>query len=174
MSKKTRLYIGASIGTSFVAKLISRFQYGFKYTHVFYINDDHIESSDPLIIEANETPILSGGIVREGKLFSNDFKYHKVNTKFDVFYIKCTEDEKNKVEQFLRDKIKFKAKYDYLGIIGFIFKSRKVQSKSRFTCGEFIYDALDSAGINLFNFTEPQEVSPRILLKSRKIIKYVK
>jgi uncharacterized protein YycO len=56
-------------------------------------------------------------------------------------------------------------KYDWLGILGFVFR-RRTQNQDRFFCSELIYWACRMAGLELLREVEPWQVSPGELATS--------
>jgi len=158
MKKKIKVYIGASKGISFTSRIIKWYQWGEPHTHIFYIVGNPIVKN-PLVIESFEKPLFKGG-VRKGRFFD----LHTEGTEYDVYSVLVTYEQKEKIEEFLEDKIGHK--YDYLGILGFEFRSKNMQSKKRYFCSELVFSAFQHAGINLLANTFPSQVSPALFIKS--------
>lgn len=55
--------------------------------------------------------------------------------------------------------------YDYLGVFRFVTRRRAKQNKKWF-CSELVFAAIQAGGLNLFERTEPWEVSPGLLARS--------
>lgn len=154
----SKIIIGGSKGDSLVSSVISWFQFGNEHSHVFYcVPDTNLEN--PEVIEAWHEPLLKGGGVRRGTFYSSE------NSVFDLYYIECTEQQAKDFHKFMEDRVG-KHSYDYLGILGFAFRSKKLQRNNAYFCSEIIFEGLQSVGINLLNYTEPQRVSPALLLRS--------
>ena len=159
-----KVFIGASKGISFTSKLIKWWQFGFPYTHVFYIIDENPFSSNPEVIEAWHQPILKGGGVYQCKLSKN----HTEGTVFSVFSVEVSYDQKQKIEKFLKEQVG--KKYDFLGLLGFPLRQKKIGKNNKWFCSELVFQAFLMAGVELLRYTNPQEVSPRLLLKSTRLI----
>jgi len=159
-----KVFIGASKGISLGSKLIRYWQFGFPYTHIFYIIDENPFSNNPEIIEAWHQPILKGGGVYRCKLSQN----HTIGTEYTIFSVEVSYSQKQKIEEFLKKQIG--KKYDFIGLLAFPFRMKKLAKNKRWFCSELIFAAFLFAGVELLKYTEPQEVSPRLLLKSTRLI----
>jgi hypothetical protein len=163
---KVKAYILASKGKSFVSRLIRKYQRGFPYTHIAYVlkPDKH----NPLVIEAwhepykitFKPPFLEGGGVYMYRFGDN----HTPGTEFTIFSVDVTEEQKQKIEEFLYNTLG-RSKYDFKGILGFATFS-DYQNPNKWFCSELVFTAFQNAGVKLLNFIEPWKVSPRILLLS--------
>ena len=154
-----KVYVGASKGISLGSKLIKYWQFGFPYTHIFYILGDPVDN-DPLIIEAWHQPILKGGRVCLCNLSEN----HSKGTLYSVFSIEVTENQKKNIESFLKDQIG--KKYDFIGLLAFPFRMKKLAKNKRWFCSELVFEAFLRAGVELLQYTDSHEVSPALFLKS--------
>ena len=148
-----KVYVLASKGISPTSRLIRWWQWGFPFTHVAFVVDLK-DKNDPVVIEA----WWNG--VRRGR-FS---KIHTPGTEFAVYSVQVTEEQKEKIEEFLQRQLG--KPYDWLGILGFPLRNRKLESKNRWFCSELVFAAFKKAGVELLKNTHPSEVSPRLFLKS--------
>lgn len=60
-------------------------------------------------------------------------------------------------------------KYDYKGVFGFVTRANQKDNK-RWFCSELAFAGLQHVDINLFERTEPWEVSPSLLIRSPLLI----
>lgn len=160
--EKTTIYFGASKGKSFISKIIRWFQWGYPYTHTFYVMDK-TDKDNPTVIEAWHEPLLKGGSVRLGKFFEEN-EYHTKDTEIDYFALEVTVKQKEDLEIFLMSKLGFK--YDIVGISGFATRLKNTHSKSKYFCSEILFEGLQHVGIDLWKYTSPQSVSPAMFVKS--------
>lgn len=144
-------YILASKGKSLPSKIIRWWQFGYPYTHIAYVLE---LMEDPYVIEAWK------GEVRKG-FFS---AHHTKGTEFAIFSVEVLPSQKEAIEGFLLEQIG--KKYDWLGILGFPFRSKNLQDPDRWFCSELVFYAFKQAGVGLLRDTHPSEVSPRLFLKS--------
>ena len=147
-----KAYVLASKGISLTSRLIRWWQWGFPYTHIAYCLDLS-DPNDPYVIEAWD-------FVRSG-FFS---EVHTPGTEFAVYSVQVTEEQKEKIEEFLQRQLG--KPYDWLGILGFPLRSLKLERKDRWFCSELVFTAFKQAGVELLKNTHPSEVSPRLFLKS--------
>ncbi|WP_456459700.1 YiiX/YebB-like N1pC/P60 family cysteine hydrolase [Desulfurobacterium sp.] len=148
-----KAYVLASKGISLTSRLIRWWQWSFPYTHIAYCLSLS-DLNDPIVVEA----WWNG--VRQGK-FSD---VHTPGTEFAVYSIQVTEEQKEKIEEFLQRQLG--KPYDWLGILGFPLRNWKLESKDRWFCSELVFTAFKQAGVELLKNTHPSEVSPRLFLKS--------
>lgn len=148
----TNLYIGASIGKSFISKCIRKYQNNYKYTHVFYIlnndiNDIYQKDINSLkTIEAWPKPLYTLGNVHHHK--PNDkYKLHTSNTKFMIINLIVFKKQKQLIEEFLFNQVG--KHYDFLGIFNFIIESN-LQEQNKWFCSELLVAAFKYAGINIY------------------------
>jgi len=157
MAEHTYAYILASKGLSLTSQIIKWFQFGFPYTHIAYVvnygSDDFIEH-DPVVIEAWWPEVRIGR-------FS---EVHTPGTPFTVFRVPVTLKEKVKIEDFLMRQIG--RKYDVIGLLAFLTRLKRVAKNNYWFCSELTFAAFKNAGVELLKFTEPQEVTPALFLKS--------
>jgi hypothetical protein len=195
-SNKNKLvdtYILASEGISLISNLIKKYQRGFPYTHIAYVykwnEKDNRLKNNPIVIEAWHLPvrkkfmekrikILGKKIItvkipkiQFGGVFLRDFaSSHTIGTKFSIFRVKTTLEQKEKIEEFLFDKVRKTelglVEYDLKGFFGFITFSKNSDDKNAYFCSELVFSAYKYAGIELLKNIEPYKVSPRLLLLS--------
>lgn len=97
-----------------------------------------------------------------GFLSAHEFNYKYQDTKTTEFEVKLTPRQEKKVKDFI---IKHQGKaYDYTMAFRFVTR-RQVNRKAsnKWFCSELVFAALQSAGVNLLERTEPWEVSPGTL-----------
>jgi len=163
----TKAYILASKGKGFISNLIKKFQQNFPYTHIAYVlkPDKH----NPYVIEAWHEPYnftVKPPFITGGGVYEYYFGYnHEPGTEFTIFSIDITNEQRKKIEEFLKHQLG-KSKYDFKGILGFATFS-DYQNPEKWFCSELVYAAFLNAGIRLLsNFIEPHKVTPRIFLLS--------
>jgi hypothetical protein len=150
-----KIYFLASKGISFTSKIIRWWQFGFPYTHIAIpININN--KSNPIVIE------MWWNGIRKGRFFD----VHTKGTNFAVYSVNVDKNTYLRFHKELDYAFNKNYKYDWLGILGFPFRSTKLQSKRRFFCSELAFYVAKEAGIELLINTEPAEVSPRLFLKS--------
>jgi len=148
-----KAYVLASKGISPTSRIIRWWQWGFPYTHIAYCLDI-ADCNDPVVIEAWWNGVRKGW-------FS---EVHTPGTEFSVYSVDVSPSQKEKIESFLKEQIG--KPYDWLGILGFPLRSRKLERKNRWFCSELVFTAFKQAGVELLKNTHPAEVSPRLFLKS--------
>ena len=148
-----KIYILASKGLSFTSKVIRWYQFGFSYTHIGYVwsLDD---KRNPVVVEA-WLPRVRLGRFSEA---------HTPKTPFSIFSIIVEERQKRMIESFLLKQIG--KKYDLFGLLSFAIRRKFPAKNDRWFCSELVFTAFQKAGINLLNYTSPQEVTPALFLKS--------
>jgi uncharacterized protein YycO len=155
--KDPNIYILASKGISLTSLPIRIYQFGFPYTHIAYVlnyGEPGYDVNNPKVIEA-WWPKVRVGYFKD---------VHTPGTEFTVFKLKATEEQKKKVEKFLMSQVgKW---YDLIGLMTFVLRWKKVAKNNFWFCSELVFAALKNAGIEILKFTEPQEVTPRLFLKS--------
>lgn len=152
-----KVYVGASKGISFISKLIRYYQFGYPYTHAFYIHD----INNLIITEAWHLPLRRGGrVYYKAPITLN----HSKGTEITIYSLNITKEQKEKIEKFLEEQ-KDK-KYDYLGLLSFPFRNCNFNNKKRWFCSELVYAAFLSAGIELLRNVKPCEVDIKTLLSS--------
>jgi len=157
MADSTYIYILASKGISFVSTLIRWYQFGFPYTHIAYVTNydsPDFEPHNPQVIEA-WLPKVRFGYFAET---------HTPGTEFTVFRLKVTQHQKEVIENFLYNQIG--RPYDLIGLLAFLTRIKKVAKNNFWFCSELVFRAIKEAGISLLKYTDPEEVSPALFLKS--------
>lgn len=156
-SDKVKIIIGGSRGDSPISSVIRWFQFGNEITHTFYCLPN-TDLNNPEVIEAWHLPIRTFGGVRRGRFYRDD-----ITKKY--FYVEVTKEQADRFYQFMLDRVG-KHRYDYLGILGFAIRSKDVQRGDSYFCSELLFEAFQHIGINLLNYTQPQRVSPELLVRS--------
>ena len=90
-------------------------------------------------------------------------KHVKPNDEIYIYYIFLPKNKYNQIMNFLVQRIG--AKYDWTGILGFIFKM-DIEDRYKFFCSELIYDAFLAANIHLLNADSGFKIDPQTLLYS--------
>lgn len=134
-------------GKSFVSKAIRFVTRSSKYSHVgFLTNTDEL-------IECWPTP---------GNKFQNwtlsSFANHKKGTSYEIWELKVSKPKSFLIHCFFQDQLNFSTKYDWLGVLAFVFKSLNT-SPRRLFCSEGCIKPL----VKLFDWTKitPSHVSPQ-------------
>ncbi len=174
MLEENYVYVGASIGISFVSKLIRLYQWGYPYTHIFVIDDRELESFDDLF-DGSKIVVYEAFPKKNPKPgFNNVYRdkfsaMHSKNTKYSVF--------KLNVKNYHYKKAIFKEldrhlgkKYDWLGILGFITRNKNLEDPDKLFCSEYAFMCINpyfkqAHNKPLLRDTKPAEVSPRLFLK---------
>lgn len=138
-------------GTSLVSRLI-RWQTRSPYSHASLI------FNDGTMVEAREG---------HGVLWHRSARVAIGNTKVDLFELRRGASAKQRaaMTEFLKDQLG--KDYDYLMVARFLSRrqeSRKTRGK--WFCSELVFAAIQKLGVNLFDRTEPWEVSPGMLARS--------
>ena len=161
-----KAYILASKGKSFISKLIKRYQRGFPYTHIAYVLNIR-DRFNPLVIEAWHLPFkftFRFPFIKGGGVYKYRFsEQHTPGTEFTIFSIEVTNEQKEKIENFLLNQLG--KEYDFKGIFGFASYS-DLQDTDKWFCSELVFAAFKYAGVELLKNIEPYKVSPRIFLLS--------
>lgn len=152
----TKTYIGASKGVSLVSRLIRWRQWGFPYTHIFYVGQEFPEyPNDPDVIEAWWDGVVSGELSLR----------HTPGTEFSLYSFEVDSREQAvSIDDFMVSLVG--KKYDWRGIFGFMAFSKKVENAKRWFCSECVFAAALRVEVELLLHTAPAEVSPRLFLKS--------
>jgi len=161
-----KAYILASRGKSFVSRLIKKYQRNYPYTHIAYVLD-LTDKYNPFVIEAWHLPMRpywKFPFVKGGGVYMYKFsEQHTPGTEFTIFSVQVTEEQKQKIEEFLFDQLG--KEYDFKGIFGFASYS-DVQDMNKWFCSELVFAAFKYAGINLLRDIPAYKVSPRLFLLS--------
>jgi hypothetical protein len=133
-------------GVSFQSKLIKFWTRG-DYSHTAYVVDDNSSFFNSIIEPVNN----------KYWDFSNIYNDHFPNTVIHYYSKSVTIDQKQIVDQFFVKLATNRAKYDWKGILGFVFKNP--DNKSKFFCSEAATMSLIEAGIWPSSL-RPYRVSP--------------
>lgn len=133
---------------------ISKFQWGSPYTHIAIVKN---VMKDPLMVwEA-----ISGGVVLN--------KWVAPPKGYDLFYIPCTTSELAAAYIFLSQQ---EGKgYDYMGLLGFLWRSNSWQNDSKWFCSELAAATMERAGFTEgpnFKVVQPHQLPPTLLLATAK------
>ena len=151
------VYILASKGISLSSMLIRWYQFGFPYTHIAYVtnyNSPDFNPHNPKVIEAWFPKVRIG-------YFSES---HTPGTKFTIFRLKVTQQQKEVIENFLYNQIG--RPYDIIGLLTFLTRLKRIARNKFWFCSELVFRAIKEAGIDLLKYTSPEEVTPALFLKS--------
>jgi uncharacterized protein YycO len=121
-------------GKSAVSRIIRAFNWS-PYSHVAWVDDD-----DFSVIEAWHR----GGVTHVASPNVN----HTPGTMVDIFYVTSEQAFQTEIiRQFLKDQVG--KKYDFAGILGFIFRATRLQRKQKWFCSELVAEAYATAGLPL-------------------------
>lgn len=162
MSEKVKVYIGATKGISFISKLIRYYQFGYEYTHAFYVHD----IQNLIITEAWHLPLLKGGNVYHKVPI---YKNHSPGTYAVIYSVEVEDYQKELIEKFLEEQAG--KKYDFLGLLSFPFRNCSLNSKHRWFCSELVYASFLYGKVELLNSVKPCEVDIKTLLSSPLLVK---
>lgn len=82
----------------------------------------------------------------------------------DGFYIDVLEDTATKMYNWLDSQVG--KSYDFLGLLGFLWRTNKYQNSDKWFCSELIAAAFKEGGVRIFNWNilQPHQVTPATLL----------
>ena len=139
-------------GKSLTSKII-KFKTRGVYSHTAIMLDDN------KIVEAwqgsNEVRIIES--LSDG---------HKPGTEVDIYYLDATQSQQVLFVEFVMEQLG--KKYDYLGILGFVF-NRNFHGQDSWFCSELFMAACVYAGIVVLKNTESWQASPSLITKSPKL-----
>lgn len=156
---RTRLWIVASRGlvngadgllrilAEFPTRAIAKYQWGVPYTHVGLTPNPFAEN------------VLAWHAAGGGVGFDS-----WDNRDYDLFFVPCQVWQKQKVYDFLNRQLG--KKYDYLGLLAFLWRKNEWQNPDKWFCSELLLAAMQEArvyGVNP-NIVKPHQGSPRVLL----------
>lgn len=108
--------------------------------------------------------VLRSGAVIESREFIGVRQLPKLSAAkgefIQVFNVECTDEQADKIEEFLKKQIG--KKYDYPMVLGFLSRSDTEghESGGKWFCSELAFAAFLQAGIHLLERIEAFEVSP--------------
>jgi len=171
---KAKLFILAYHGKGLISKLIEWWEWGL-YSHVALTTIvDPVVFGNTFIYESSGVPIIPRNGIHSGarkghiSTFYKDWNLH--NT--DIFEIDVTLEQKKIILNWMEEQIKKKAGYDYFGLLAFVLREKQLNSRNRFFCSEFIWEAFKQAGIQLLRLRYYQ-ITPTLLCAS-PLLKVVK
>lgn len=88
--------------------------------------------------------IVIGDVLYQAQIFKGVYKQDWIPGMWDVVYIDLSEKQQRKVKKFLEKELN--SRYDWLGVLHFVFKFLK-PSKKRWFCSELCAKALIEAGV---------------------------
>lgn len=123
-------------GKSIISRIIRAFNWSV-YSHVAWIDDN-----DFTVTEA----WCRGGVTRVATPSCN----HTPGTPVDLFIVPSeTLEQTAIIRQFLNDQVG--KKYDYAGILGFVFRIKRLHRKHKWFCSELVAEAYATAGLPLMH-----------------------
>jgi hypothetical protein len=121
-------------GKSWVSKIIRAFNWS-PYSHVAWIDD-----ADFSVIEAWHR----GGVTHVESPNVN----HTPGTMVDLFTVTGEQPFQTEIiRKFLKDQVG--KKYDFAGVLGFIFRAKRLHRKDKWFCSELVAEAYATAGLPL-------------------------
>ena len=138
-------------GISWSSRIIRWFTRS-KFSHVgLYLSDYHILEVyhyDPVEIWKLEW-------------LDNNLWEHKIGTKYVIIELEVTEEQYDKIYNFIKRLVVSKTKYDWKSVFKFVFKS-KPKANDKYFCSEGCMNALKKAFPDRFNDINPATISPQM------------
>lgn len=149
-----KLQIASFHGISFLSKVVKIWTRS-EYSHVGYIT----KSGD--LIETIQNKFWG---------LTHTFKYHSPNTPIEIWEKEIDEHQHHLIESFLFDLAERRVKYDWMGILGFVFKTKNENPKAYF-CSEGICEAFIYS--NLWPSLESYKIYPGYFVNLLKVSGFV-
>lgn len=139
-------------GKSWLSRIIQAFNWS-PYSHVAWIDDN-----DFTVYEA-----WRRGVSRAPTPSHN----HTPGTMVDLFTVKGETPEHTAIiREFMQSQLG--KPYDFLGILGFVFRATRLQRKTKWFCSELVAEAYATAGIPLVRLPS-HKVYPGMLATSLRL-----
>ena len=130
--------------------LINKYQWGVEYSHISIV--------DPRSNNVNKIMIWEA--------WWDGVRYceYTEDRPADAFYMEVPADTINLFVTWLDQQVG-KA-YDYLGLLGFLWRSNKYQNPNKWFCSELAATAFKVAGYHLYNWNvmQPHQVTPALMV----------